>query len=148
MSWALWASCVLAAQQAARDEVADVKRIYIEPFSLKDGSKTLRQDLIAQIRKQTSIAVVSERSLADAVLSGTGEIWVKGYFSLNPRSGRSPSNGTPVYSGYLSVELKDTRGETLWSYLETPKSGSENIAKTLASGIAKRLAAAIKSSSN
>ena len=71
------------------------------------GSEKLRKDLIAELRKLTSISLVSGESSADAILGGGGEIWIKGYRSLNPRSGRLPSDGTPVYGGYLSVELRE-----------------------------------------
>lgn len=119
-----------------------VKRIYVEPFASKAGSEKLREDLIAQLRK-SNIPVSPERDGADATLTGDGETWIKGYRSLNPRSGRSPANGTPVYGGFLSVELKDAKGDTLWSYLATPGSGSQDGSKDLAKRIAKHLAEAL-----
>ncbi|MBV9940462.1 MAG: hypothetical protein JO150_18320 [Acidobacteriaceae bacterium] len=90
-----------------------------------------------------SLSVVPDRSTADAVLSGDGEIWIKGYRSLNPRSGRLPSDGTPVYTGFLSVELRNVRGDTLWSYLVTPSAGSADVSKDLSKKIAKHLAEAL-----
>ena len=128
----------------AADPLAHVRQVYVEPFSGKAGAVQFREGVIAQLRKLASITVVSDKSAADAVLSGNGDIYVKGYRSLNPRSGRSPSNGTPVYGGYLSLELTDAKGEPLWSYLET-SSGSEEIAKDLSKKIVKRLGDAIAS---
>ena len=87
-----------------------------------------------------------DRAAADAVLTGNGEIWVKGYQSLNARSGRMPYNGTPIYSGFLSVEVKDVKGETLWSYLASPGGGSANIAKRLAESVVKHLSEALEHS--
>ncbi len=81
---------------------------------------------------------------ADAVVAGDGETWIKGYRSLNPRSGRLPSNGDPVYAGFLSVELKDTRGDTLWSYLVTLGPASENISKELSKQVVKHLTDVLK----
>jgi hypothetical protein len=127
----------------AGSQFVGVKRIYVEPFLVKDGSEKLRTDVISQLRKLHSISLVSSKSTADAVLSGDGEIWIKGYRSLNPRSGRLPSNGTPVYAGFLSVELKDVKGETLWSYLATPGNASEDIEKDLSKRIVKHLAEAL-----
>jgi hypothetical protein len=132
--------CALAWQQPVGR--LDIKRLYVEPFAVKLGTEKLREDLIAQLRKLGTISLVSEASNADATLSGEGEIWIKGYRSLNPRSGRLPSDGTPVYAGYLSVELKDPKGETLWSYLATPGS-SEDISKDLAKRISKHLVEAL-----
>src|SRR5580692_12563734 len=113
----------------ASGQLAAVKKLYVEPFPAKAGSEALRDDVIAQLRKLSSISVVSDPGTADAVLSGEGEIWIKGYQSLNPRSGRSPSNGTAVYGGYLSVELRDPRGETIWSTLATPANGAADVPK-------------------
>ncbi len=119
---------------------AGVKRLYVEPFTTKAGVEKLRDDVIAELRKQNSITVVADESNADVILGGGGEIWVRGYRSLNPRSGRLPSDGTPVYDGYLSVELRDKKGATLWSYLVTPGAGSMNVSKDLAKRIANHLA--------
>src|SRR5271169_3191796 len=109
--------------QARAWQSGGIRRLYVEPFTTKTGSEKLRDDVIGELRKLSSVSIVSSQASADAILGGGGEIWVKGYRSLNPRSGRLPSNGTPVYAGYLSVELRDTKGETLWSYLATPASG-------------------------
>jgi phosphate transport system substrate-binding protein len=130
--------CVFAWQPGS------LKKIYVEPFPQKAGSETLREDVVAQLRKVTTLSIVSDRAAADAILSGEGEIWIKGYQSLNPRSGRSPANGTPVYAGFLSVELKNTKGDTLWSYLFTPTSPSEDISKDLSKRIAKYLSEALE----
>ncbi len=120
-------------------EKFEVKRLYVEPFAEKRGSAKLREDLIAQIRKLGSVSLAMDAASADATLSADGEIWIKGYRSLNPRSGRLPSDGTPVYTGFLSVELKDAKGQTLWSYLVTPDGASEDISKQLAKRIVKHL---------
>jgi phosphate transport system substrate-binding protein len=115
------------------------RRIYVEPFTTRDGSQKLRADVIGELRKQSSVAVTETESAADLLLGGGGEVWVKGYVSLNPRSGRSPSSGQAVYAGYLSVELRNKRGETLWSDLVTPGGATEDVFKDLAKRIAKHV---------
>lgn len=115
----------------------------MEPFTTKAGSEKLREDVIAELRKTGSVSLASGVPGADAILGGGGEIWIKGYRSLNPRSGRLPSNGTPVYAGYLSVELRNTSGETLWSYLVTPGVSSGDVSKDLAGRIAKHVVEAL-----
>ena len=62
--------------------------------------------------------VVESPNEADAIVDGTGEIWIKGYVSNNPRLNTGWRQ--PVYGGYLSLSVKDRQGETLWSYLVTP----------------------------
>ncbi len=94
-------------------------------------------------RKTGSVSIVTSETGADAVLGGAGEIWIKGYQSLNPRSGRLPSDGKPVYGGYLSVELRDPNGATIWSDLVTPGAESEDVAKDLSKKIAKHVAEAL-----
>ena len=44
-----------------------------------------------------------------------------------------------MYGGYVSVELKDRAGVTLWSYLATPHTGSKNIAHDLSKDVVKHL---------
>ncbi len=122
-----------------------IQRLYVEPFVTKAGAEELRKDVIAELRKISSVSLVSTESGADAILGGGGEIWIEGYRyrSLYPRTGRMASAGTPIYAGYLSVELRDTKGETIWSYLATPGSPSEDVAKDLSKRIAKHVAEAL-----
>jgi phosphate transport system substrate-binding protein len=146
--WTKWiiriaCSCALAVPALAW-QADGIKRLYVEPFTTKAGSEKLRDDVIAELRKQSSVLIVASESNANVILGGGGEIWVKGYRSLNPRSGRLPSDGTPVYGGYLSVELRDERGDTLWSYLATPGTSSGDIAKDLSKQIAKHVAKALE----
>src|ERR1700760_75569 len=100
------------------------KRLYVEPFHVTGEAEKLREYVIADLRKQAGVELAANESGADAILGGGGEIWVRGYRSLNPRSGRLPADGTPIYGGYLSVELRNSKGETFWSYLATPESRS------------------------
>lgn len=142
----LFGACFCAVAALAGDvsnPLVGIKRIYVEPFPEKAGSAKIRGDLIAELRK-LSFSIVPSEAGADMVVAGNGETWIKGYRSLNPRSGHLPSNGEPVYAGYLSVEFKDPQGDTLWSYLVTLGPSSENITKDLSKQIAKHLMEALK----
>ena len=142
--WPALGCCVLAASAQAWEGTAGGRRLYIEAFATKAGAEKLREDVTAQLRKLKSVSIVSDESKADFVLGGGGEIWVRGYRSFSPRSHmKLPSNGTPIYGGYLSVELRDPHGVTLWSYLATPGESSEDVAHDLAKRIAKDLAEAL-----
>jgi phosphate transport system substrate-binding protein len=127
------------ASQTARSH--SVTRIYVEPFVTQAGSETFREDVIAELHKLSSVSLASDESSADAILGGGGEVWVKGHVSHNPRLSRVPPNGTPVYTGFLFVELKDANGQTLWSYLATPPRASGDVAKDLSISIVTNLAA-------
>jgi phosphate ABC transporter phosphate-binding protein len=116
------------------------RRRYVEAFATKAGEEELREDVSAELRKLPSVLLVPDESNADFILGGGGEIWIRGYRSFSPRSHmKLPSNGTPIYGGYLSVELKDKRGVTVWSDLVTPGSEPEDISKDLSKRIAKHL---------
>ena len=131
--------CALAVPAAAAG-----KRLFVEPFTTKAAPEKLRQYVIAQLSKLPAVQLVPSEADADDILGGGGDIWIKGYRSLNPRSGRLPSDGTPVYAGYLSVELKNGKGETWWSYLAMPENDTGDISKELAKRIAKHVAAALE----
>jgi len=142
-SFARFAFCCVVAAALVVAQRGGIKRLYVEPFTTKSGSEKLREDLIADLRKLSSISIVSGASNAEATLGGGGEIWIKGYRSLNPRS-RLLSNATPVYGGFLSVELRDANGETLWSDLVTPGRATEDISGGLSKQIAKHVALALQ----
>jgi phosphate ABC transporter phosphate-binding protein len=120
------------------------RRIYVEPFVTQKGSERLREDVIARLRKLNSVSLAEDESSADVILGGGGEIWVKGYRSHNPQLGKVAANGTPIYTGFLSIELRDRDGQTLWSYLATPPSASGDVSKDLSTLIVKKLADALQ----
>jgi hypothetical protein len=128
----------------ARDPLSGIKRIYVQAFPVKAGFEKIREDLIAELRRLGSVSIVASEADADAIMTGNGETWIKGYRSLNPRSGRLPSNGEPVYAGFLSVELIDTKGDTLWSSLATAGPDADAISKNLSKQIVKHLSEALK----
>jgi phosphate ABC transporter phosphate-binding protein len=139
------ACCLLAGPAFASPPTDGVaRRLYVEPFATKEGAQKLRDEVAAEVRKLNSVSLVSDASDADLILGGGGEIWIRGYRSFSPRSHmKLPTNGTPIYGGFLSVELKNKRGVTLWSYLVTPGSASGDISKDLSKQIAKHLAEAL-----
>jgi len=121
-----------------------IRRIYVEPFTTREGSEKFREDVIAELRKMNSVSLAADESSADAILGGGGEVWIKGYRSHNPQLGKVPPNGTPIYTGFLSIELRDRNGQTLWSYLATPPAASGDVSKDLSTLIAKKLVEALE----
>jgi hypothetical protein len=100
------------------ETLSQVKRVYVGSLGDKQGATELHDKLIRRLRKARGIEVVAGPSEADAIITGTGEIWVKGYVSTGPRP--SPYGRQPVYDGYLSVELRGKDNVALWSYSATP----------------------------
>lgn len=121
-----------------------IRRIYVERFATREGSEKFREDVIAELRKRNLFTLAGDESSADAILGGGGEIWIKGYRSHNPQLGNVARNGTPIYTGFLSIELRDKSGQTLWSYLATPPAATEDVSKDLSVLIAKKLDEALK----
>src|SRR6202012_265874 len=132
----------LARQPAPTDH--STRRIYVEPFVTQEGSQKFREDVIAELRKAKSVSLALNEASADAILGGGGEVWIKGYRSHNPQLGNVAPNGTPIYTGFLSIELRDKSGQTLWSYLATPPAASGDVAKDLSVLIAKKLSDALE----
>src|SRR5215469_16700119 len=143
--WLLPVACWLLSGPAPawQETHRPTKRLYVESFATREGAQKLRHDLTAEIRKLGTFSLVSNEANADLILGGGGELWVKGYRSFSPRSHmKMPSNGTPIYGGYLSVELKNSQGVTVWSYLAAPGAASEDVSHDISERIAKRLAEA------
>ena len=136
---------VLAGSAPAQQPVkSPVKRLYVEAFATKSEAGELQKDVTAELRKLSSVSLVPDEKSADLVLGGGGEVWIRGYRSFNPRSHmKLPTNGTPVYGGYLAVELKNKNSVTLWSDLVTPGAGTDDVSKDLSKRIAERVARAI-----
>jgi phosphate transport system substrate-binding protein len=104
------------AQSAAT--LAQVRKIYVEPFSGKRGAQEVRNEVVDRLRRDPALTIVANAAQSDAVLKGTGEIWTSGYIATNPRASGSSRN--PIYSGYLSLTLEGGNAQPLWSYLVTP----------------------------
>jgi len=132
-----------ASAQTAKS-LAQVRKIYVEPFTGKRGAEEIRREILHSLERDSAIQIVGGASESDAVLKGTGEIWTKGYISNNPRA--TAAEGRPVYGGYLLVSLQGNGAQMLWSYLVTPgKFRSAAITSDLAGQAAELIATAIAS---
>jgi phosphate transport system substrate-binding protein len=132
---------MLAGQTAPPHQI---RRLYVEPFATQAGSEKFREDVISELRKVKTVSLAADESSADVILGGGGDVWIKAYRSHNPQLGKVAPNGTPIYTGFLSIELRDRNGQTLWSYLATPPEASEDVSKDLSALIVKRLVEALK----
>jgi phosphate ABC transporter phosphate-binding protein len=144
---ALLVSLALVSGSTGRGQTAEtlsqVKKVYIESFGQENGAAKLRDRTIERLRENRRLEVVAAPNEADAVIKGSGGVWVAGYVSNSPRS---PSNTRhPIYHGFLSVEMIGKDSEPLWSYLVTPsKFGTGDITKDLADHLVAKLAGALE----
>jgi hypothetical protein len=129
------------------EALSQVKKIYVGSLGDKHGAAALRDHLIQRLRRIHAFEIAASPSEADALITGTGEIWLKGYISNNPKP--SPWNRQPVYDGYLSLELKGKNNETIWSYRATPGKWLWNgVTQDLANRAAKQLLADVQPHTN
>lgn len=145
---ALWILILAPATRApaqTAETLSQVKKVYVESFGQENGAAELRDRMIAQLREKRKLQIVAAPSEADAVIKGSGSIWVIGYASNDLRS---PSNTRqPVFHGFLSVEVVGKAGEPLWSYLVTPgKYGAGAITQDLSDHLVTKLVAALQQS--
>jgi hypothetical protein len=130
-----------AAHAQTADRLSQVRKIYVDSLGADHGAGQIREQLIRRLRKSHDIQLVSSAKEADAVLRGSGRIWVTGHISAN---GRTHSPSQPTFSGVLSAELVGKQDETLWSYLVSPSNFVWNgVADDLASHLANKLLASL-----
>ena len=104
-------------------------RIFVAPFANHD----LRDAVVRVLHEQKNVVVVDAEPLAEYAISGEGETHIKGYLSRNPRVRYVNADARAVYKGFLSVELKNKLGDTVWSNLVTPrKTGPDEVNRNLA----------------
>ncbi len=124
------------------ERLSQVKKLYVDSLGTGKGAAEMREQLIRRLRKSHEVQVVSNPKEADALVRGTGRIWVTGHSSLSPRS-HSPSQ--PTFEGFLSAEVVGQDGNTLWSYLVSPGNFPWNgITDDLVRQFASKLIAALK----
>ena len=121
-----------------------VERVFVGSFGSSGEAQQVRQALIEELRRHRKPQVADSAAESDAALTGSGGVWVKGYYSLNPRARSIGEDAHPVYGGYISVELRGRQNEVLWSYLVTPhRYGPEPIGRNLATQIGQKLREAL-----
>src|SRR5271166_819787 len=135
-----WIALVLSAitlhGQTARD-LSQVKKVFVSSWS-GNGAAELQDSLVRQLRKSGKFEVVASLAQADAVIKGSGQIWVKGHIATSPRS--PAANRQAVYGGFLSVEVVGADNAVLWSYLVTPSKFSwGSIADNLSENLVKEM---------
>ena len=137
------ASAQVSAGTQSPHLLSEARKLYVDQFSEGDEAAQLRQSLIRRIEKSGRYQVVDTSNGADAIVKGSGEVWIKGYLAINPRT--PATNRQAVYGGFLSVEIVAKDGEPLWSYLVTPsKLAWVGVRDDLANNLVKQMLIASK----
>jgi hypothetical protein len=121
-----------------------VRVIAVGSFGTSPAAQKMREVLVSELRKRGD-TVASSAAGASMIMNGKVDIWLRGYYSLNPRSRSITGDAHAVYGGYLSVEVRGPQNEPVWSYLVTPhRTGSDEIYRNLAEQVVKRFREAVK----
>jgi phosphate ABC transporter phosphate-binding protein len=100
------------------ENLAGVHKIFVAPLKGDFGNHPVGQELASRLKSEGKYEIVDAPEQADAILTGTCQLWITGHVSVNVRN---PShNAQPNYAGYLSIELARKDHEPLWSYLAVP----------------------------
>jgi len=133
-------NCFAVPAQTA-EGLSQIKKVYIDSFGQENGASKLRDRLARELRLKAKWDIVSSAATADAVIKGSGSLWIAGYYSTAPRS--ASMSRQPVYHGFLSVEILGKDNEPLWSSLVTPsKLAAGDITRDLADHLVAKLLAA------
>jgi len=134
--------CVAASAKVVRAEMVEslsaVKSVYVGSLGDGRGASEMRARLLQRLGSIHGIKVVANAGDADAILKGDGHIWTTGYQAVG--SHPASASHVPVFDGFLSVEVQDKAGATLWSYLVSPRKFSmKRITNDLADQLVERL---------
>jgi len=145
MLWISAGCCAAIAAWASQASTPVIRpqSVYVASFGEKPGADQLRQSFIESLKRSSNLTLADSAQKADAVVSGAGEVWVKGYYTLNPRQRMYSADARRVYAGQLSLEMKDKRNETIWSCQIPPPIEGEDAPRTMASQAVKKLVAAL-----
>jgi len=114
-----------------------VRSIAVDSVGTGEAAVALRKRIVERLQRHPGLRFAASPAEADVTLRGSSSIWPTGSFAISPHSN---SYRVTHYQGYLSVELADKSGQTLWSYLVTPsRFRSSSITDNLADQAVARL---------
>lgn len=123
------------------ESLSQVRKVFVDSLGTEEGASDLRDAILKALHKNSDIQVAATAGEADAVIRGSGKIWVTGSMHFGPRGGASEK----AYDGYLQVELLGKADKTLWSFRATPSRFPwDGIVWDLASHVVKYLMEALR----
>jgi hypothetical protein len=124
------------------EQLSQVKKVYVDSFGNGKDAAAIRKQIVHRLGASHRLEIVADPEQADAVIKGTGQVWITGYESPSPRSSTLRN---PVYRGFLAVKVIGKDDQVLWSYLVTPSKFSwTSVPNDLANQLAGKLIAALK----
>jgi hypothetical protein len=62
------------------EQVLQVRKLYVDSLGTDRGAADMREQMVRLLRKSHDVQVVSDPKEADALVKGTGRIWVTDIF--------------------------------------------------------------------
>ncbi|SPE28385.1 exported hypothetical protein [Candidatus Sulfotelmatomonas gaucii] len=130
-----------AAARNSSNRAAELHRIYVGSFGASPDAVYLRHKLVLRLAHARRFLVVDDPATADAILSGTAQLRLVGYYNSNPRIRYRNSASVAVYDAKMMVRLEDRGGHDLWSGNLTPRFwGSQYVSDNVVNQAARHVA--------
>jgi hypothetical protein len=132
--------------QSAALRLRDVKAVYVESFGVGPGAGLIRAEVITSLAKSGRLEVVESPENANAILSGTGEVWKSQeyLYSANPQ-GAMGQGKTKEHASAAVRLVSQAGGKILWADQASDAVMTlHSAASSAADGIVKKMLAAIE----
>lgn len=138
LTLAALATCCTSTSAVRVDSLVQARSVYVQQFTGGPEASRLRDSFVRQLKSGHRFRLVQSPETADAIVQGSGQVWVRGYIAINPRN--PGTDREAVYAGYLSIEVDGAQGQPLWSWVVTPSRATwSNVFDDLAAHAAKKL---------
>lgn len=140
---------ILPAREAAvrnsSSRAVEVRKIYVGSFGASLDAVYLRHKLVLRLARSRRLIVVDDPATADAILSGTAQLRLVGYYNSNSRIRYRNSASVPVYDARMMVRLEDRGGHSLWSGNLKPRFwGSQYVSDNVVNQTARHVAEVLR----
>jgi hypothetical protein len=85
------------ANSQTAESLSQVTRVFVGSFGTEEGATELRDAMIKALRKNSDIQIVETANEADAVVMGSGKIWVTGSFRVGVRGSLLQKTMTDIF---------------------------------------------------
>jgi hypothetical protein len=125
--------------QALGQRLQDVHKIYVDAFGTGDDAEVIRSKVIAQLVKSGRFEVVQSQDMADAVLTGAGQVTSSQYSGASSIGGTVSARSGTMYQATAGVRIAGKDQKILWADDATGRGSSARAGSTLADKIVKDL---------
>ena len=130
-----------AAVRNNTSRVSEVHKIYVGSFGGSTDAIYLRHKLVLRLTRSKRFLVVDDPDAADAILSGTAQLRLVGYYNSNPRIRYRNGASVAVYDAKMVLRLDDRTGHCVWTGNLKPRFwGSQYVSDNVVNQAARHVA--------